>query len=523
MEAVAQPEIAGVLSNALARAFEGQGQRRGSLLEWGQRFFPHYFTLPPGGHHRRISRDLRTWAQKRGIRAAYEAPRDSAKSTYLTFLYPLYCICEDLEEYILMLADTYRQSVKHLKGIQWELENNEHLAEVYSHACGRGPEWNNQGILTRNGVRVEPLGTGQKIRGRRELSARPTLIIIDDPEGDEVAYSAVKRQSVRDWATKGVFKAGGPDTNIIIAGTVVHRECLVAHCAGLPGWRVLKFKSIRTWPTRMDLWGEWETVLQDNTVSTEDADQNARDFYLSHRAEMDEGAEVLWPERENLYDLMYIRATEGKTAFESEKQNNPVDPSKCEWEPELFEGEDIWFDDWPNNLICTTMALDPSKGKKDKPGDLQAIVMLGCDENGTLFVDADIKRRPIAAMVQQFVGLGRVFRADVAVVEDQQFQELLVPECENEAVAQKILVPIEGISTGNVPKEMRIRRLSPYISRRRVRYKRRSPGVRILMQHLGDFPNGTHDDGADAFEMALRKMRELLSTVDNGGAVDNPY
>jgi predicted phage terminase large subunit-like protein len=460
---------------------------------------------------------------ERRIRAALEAPRDSAKSTFLTFLYPLYCICEDLEPYILLLADTFRQSVKHLKGIQWELENNERLAEVYPHACGKGPEWNNQGILTRNGVRVEPLGAGQKIRGRRELAKRPTLIIIDDPEGDEAAYSKVKRNSTRDWATKGVFKAGGPETNIIIAGTVVHRECLVAHCAQLPGWRVLKFKSIRTWPTRMDLWAEWERILQDNSIGTEEADQNARDYYLANRAEMDEGAEVLWPERESLYDLMYIRATEGKTAFESEKQNNPIDPSKCEWEPELFEGDDIWFNDWPDDLICATIALDPSKGKGDKPGDFQAIVMLGVDQNGTLYVDADIKRRSIKAMVQQFIGLTKLFRADVAVVEDHQFQELLVPECENEAVAQQILVPIEGISTGNVPKEMRIRRLSPYVSRRRVKYKRRSPGVRILIEHMQDFPNGDHDDGADAFEMALRKAAELLGELDVGTRVTNPY
>ncbi len=523
MPVVEQAEIADALRTALVKAFASQGERRGTLLEWGQRFFPHYFTLPPGGHHRRISRDLVRWSRDRRVRVAVEAPRDSAKSTFLTFLLPLWSICEGREEYIIMLADTYGQAVKHLKGIQWELENNEKLAEVYPHACGKGSEWNNDGILTRNGVRVEPLGTGQKIRGRRKLQIRPTLIIIDDPEGDEAAYSSKKRESTRDWATKGVFKAGGPGTNIIIAGTVVHRECLVAHCAKMPGWTVLKFKSIRTWPTRMDLWNDWERILCDNTISTEEADKQARDFYLAHKPEMEEGAEVLWPERENLYDLMYLRASEGKTAFESEKQNNPVDPSKCEWEPELFEGDDIWFDEWPDNLICTTMALDPSKGKKDKPGDLQAIVMLGVDPNGTLFVDADMKRRSIKAMVQQFIGLSRVFHADVAVVEDAQFQELLVPECENEAVAQQILVPIEGISTGNVPKDLRIRRLSPYVSRRRIKFKRRSPGVRVLMEHMQDFPNGAYDDGPDAFEMALRKAVELLGAAQEQGEVDSPF
>lgn len=523
MLVVERAEIRATLRAAIVRGFANQAKRSGTLLEWGQRFFPDYFSLPPGGHHRRLSRDLYKWSYDRRIRAAVEAPRDSAKSTFLTFLLPLWSICEGREDYIMILADTYRQAVKHLKGIQFELENNEELRAVYPHACGKGSEWNNEGILTRNGVRVEPLGTGQKIRGRRELSKRPSLIIIDDPEGDEANFSPLRRQATREWATKGVFKAGGPKTNVIIAGTVVHRECLVAHCASMPGWRCLKFRSIRVWPTRMDLWDAWEQILCDNTISTEEADQKARDFFLANKAEMEKDAEVLWPERENLYELMYLRATEGKTAFESEKQNNPVDPSKCEWEPELFEGDDLWFDEWPSDLICSTMALDPSKGKKDRPGDYQAIVLLGVDANGTLYVDADIKRRTIQGMVQQFIGLSKVFHADVAVVEEDQFQELLVPECENEAVAQNILVPIVGISTQNKPKLLRIRRLSPYVSRRRIKFMRRSPGVRLLIEQLMDVPNGAHDDGPDALEMALRKASELLAEAEERGEVENPF
>jgi predicted phage terminase large subunit-like protein len=126
-------------------------------------------------------------------------------------------------------------------------------------------------------------------------------------------------------------------------------------------------------------------------------------------------------------------------------------------------------------------------------------------------------------MVQQFIGLTKMFRADVAVVEEDQFQELLIPECENEAVAQKLLVPITGIASGGVPKPLRIRRLSPYISRRRIRFMRRSAGVRLLIEHLMDFPNGSHDDGPDALEMALRKATELLAAAEERGEVENPF
>jgi predicted phage terminase large subunit-like protein len=513
--------IHATIGRNLVRVLRARASVSTSLLEWGQKFFPDYFKLDSGIHHWQLAELLRKWTRERGVRAAVEAPRDAAKSTYLTFLYPLWCVCEGREEYILLFSDVYGQATKYLANIREELETNEELAKAYPHVCGEGPQWTKDGILTRNGVRIEALGAGQKVRGRRKRSERPTLIIIDDAEGDDAAYSADARTKVRDWATKAVFKAGQPGTNIIVAGTVIHRECLVAYCGNLPGWRKVCFKAIISWPTRMDLWEEWERILQDNTREQGANAKDALAYYHDHRGDMDDGSKVLWEAREDLYALMFMRASEGRTSFESEKQNNPIDPSKCEWLPENFEGDDLWFDDWPDDMICAVMALDPSKGKSDKSGDYQAIVMLGIDKNGTLLVDADMRRRGLKEMIAKYIDLAKDFKPDVAVVEDQQFQELIIPECEDEAVARELLVPIEGISTGNVPKNMRIRRLNPYVSRRRIKYKRRSAGVRILRQHMMDFPNGDHDDGPDALEMALRRAVEMLGVTDT--AVSSPY
>ncbi len=62
---------------------------------------------------------------------------------------------------------------------------------------------------------------------------------------------------------------------------------------------------------------------------------------------MDAGAAVLWPQVEDLYTLMCLRAESGRSAFEREKQNSPLNPDLCEW-PESYFNEDIWFDDWPS-------------------------------------------------------------------------------------------------------------------------------------------------------------------------------
>jgi hypothetical protein len=322
---------------------------------------------------------------------------------------------------------------------------------------------------------------------------------------------------------KGAFKAGSKRTNIIVAGTVIHRECLVSHCGGMPGWKRLAFKSIVNWPDRMDLWGEWENILRGQPGKPEVGEAEAKAFYEANKEEMRKGAEILWPQQEDLYTLMFMRASEGHTAFESEKQNNPIDPSKCEWEPELFEGEDMWFDEWPEQWQCKTMALDPSKGRTDKPGDYQAIVELLVGVDGILYFDADISRRGLKEMVTTFTDRAHVFMPDVAVVEDVQFQELLIPEIEAAAAKKQLMVPVEGISTGNVNKLARMRRLGPYISRRRIKFKKRSAGASLLRTMMMDIPTGDYDDGPDGAEMAVRRAGMLLADQDQGPGVENPF
>jgi predicted phage terminase large subunit-like protein len=62
----------------------------------------------------------------------------------------------------------------------------------------------------------------------------------------------------------------------------------------------------------------------------------------------------------------------------------------------------------------------------------------------------------------------------------------------------------------HVSKHMRIRRLGPYLSQRRLRFLARSAATKLLVDQLRDFPAGAHDDGPDALEMAVRLAEEML-------------
>ena len=231
---------------------------------------------------------------------------------------------------------------------------------------------------------------------------------------------------------------------------------------------------------------------------------------------MDSGASVLWPQVEDLYTLMCLRAESGRSAFEREKQNSPLNPDLCEW-PETYFTEDIWFDDWPAKPLAKVLALDPSKGSDAHRGDYSAFISMAVDRDGTLYVQADMARRPTPQMVADGVEIYRQFQPHIFGVEANQFQDLLAPEFESAFRKQGLLGIHPWRINNDANKRVRIRRLGPLLAARRLRFKANCPGTKLLLHQLQEFPLAAHDDGPDALEMALRLATELLASTPNDG------
>jgi hypothetical protein len=261
-----------------------------------------------------------------------------------------------------------------LAHVKAELEQNLLLQAYYPNGSGRGRHWRAEAIELRSGVVIEAYSTGQRLRGRRRRQHRPSLIVCDDLQNDSHIDSAQQRQASHDWFHSALLKAGDGRTNVLNFATALHREALAMELHESPGWRSKLFRAIEAWPERMDLWGDWEEFYAD--VENEESRSLAWQFFQENRAAMVAGSELLWPEHEDLYTLMRMRLDEGRTAFEREKQNSPVDPAKCEW-PEEYFGHHIWFTDWPRELAVRAVALDPSKGADSHVGDYSAYVLLG--------------------------------------------------------------------------------------------------------------------------------------------------
>lgn len=481
------------------------------LVAWGKQLLSSHFTAPPSAMHSWLAEELQLLNCQRGRKLNVIGPRGGAKSTLGTLAYILRAACEAWEPYIWLVSDTRQQAQLHLENVKAELIGNSALAAAYPTACGEGPRWRAAAIQLNNGVSIDAYGTGQRIRGRRRESQRPTLIVCDDIQNDGHMSSAAQRENSHRWFHGALLQAGTPDTNIINLATALHRDALAMQLQSTPGWRSRLFRAIESWPKREDLWLEWERLYSRVDTFVDDAPPSAevaRSFYEENKREMDRGSEVLWPEVEDLYTLMALRAQTGRTAFEREKQGAPIDPEGCEW-PESYFDESIWFDEWPEGLKLRTLALDPSKGSDAQRSDYSAFVMLGVSSDGVLYVDADLARRPTPQMVADGVALVERFRPDVFGVEANQWQELLAGEFTAEFQRQGLLGVEPATIRNYTNKQVRIRRLGPYLAQRRTRFLRGSPGVKLLVDQLRDFPSAAHDDGPDALEMALRLAEEL--------------
>lgn len=487
------------------------------LLAWGRHYLANHFRKAPSKMHLWLGEQLDTLHRQRGTKINVIGPRGGAKSTVATLCYVLRAAVEEWEPYIWIISDTMTQAQTHLENIKAELLTNELLANDYPAACGRGQPWNLGAIKLKNGVIIESYGTGQALRGRRVYENRPSLIICDDLQNDGHILSALQRDSSRDWFNGTVLKAGDKRTNFINLATALHRDALAMELERTPGWKSAKFRAIEAWPTNSQLWQEWESIYCD--VDNPQAMQRAAEFFQAYREEMEIGAELLWPDEEDLYTLMKMRVESGQTAFEREKQSSPVDPSRCEW-PESYFEEDIWFEDWPRNLLFKVIALDPSKGSDGRRGDYSAFVVLGIDAQERIYVAADLARRPTPQIVADGVELCRSHRADVFGVEANQFQELLADELIREFARCGIHWCTPAVIHNHVNKQMRIRRIGPYLSRKQMRFLSNSDSTQLLVNQLRDFPLGSHDDGPDALEMALRLVEEYRQRAADDGLGD---
>ena len=274
-----------------------------------------------------------------------------------------------------------------------------------------------------------------------------------------------------------------------------------------PGWEGHRYRAVIRFASNAAVWETWRRIYCSLEENHEGGPKAALAFFKSHEQEMMRGTLVLWREKDDYYRLMELRAGSTRSSFDSEKQNDPVNPDDC-----LFSETDFTY--WDDDRKTATElireigtagqiigAVDPSLGKHGRRGDGSAIVTILLDtRTQTRYViDADIADRKPADLIAAILAKAQVFDYSKIVIEDNHFQTLLVDELRRRAAEKGISLPIQGRTNTN-DKIARIEAIQPRVTSGQVRFSRRHF---LLLEQLRRFPMGAHDDGPDALEMAI--------------------
>ncbi len=181
----------------------------------------------------------------------------------------------------------------------------------------------------------------------------------------------------------------------------------------------------------------------------------------------------------------------------------------AEWPSDYFP-ESIWFSQWPNDAHENAIALDPSQGKGEKEkGCYASFVEARRDAKYVIWLECWASQSWDAKqLAERMATLNRERRPKGVSTELNGGQQFLVPILLQAAQATGIPLPLYGFEQ-KVDKEVRIRSLGPLLAQGRIRI-RDTPGGRLLVQQMRDFPVGEFVDCCDAAEMACRLLMHLV-------------
>ncbi len=468
---------------------------RQSLLQVAQRAHARKNLLPftaytkpdyaANWHHKELAKMLDLVADRKCRRLMIFMPPQHGKSELVSRRFPAFMLGRNPDLRLISASHTHELAVSMNRDVQ-RIMFGEPFGKVFSE-------------LKLDAKRVRPLlrmaarrtmdlfeipghrgslrsaGVGTSIAGHRADGA-----IIDDPFGKrEDADSPVIRQRVWEWYTSDLYTRLSADAWIVLTHTRWHRDDLAG--------RLLRKMADRSAD-------QWKIICL--PAVREDGPGDACDTRLP--------GEVLWPSFKSAEDLDIIRRQDAR-AYAALYQQNPADASGAEWAPELF-GDFIWVqpDKWPKEFELRVICLDASKGRSDKQGDYSAIVFMGLGKNRLLYIDALLERIPLDQIVRKTIVFCDQQRPHLVGIETEQFQELLVHEFRRQCGEHSDRWPLYSMTSQGIAKVARIRRLSQYVINRELRFKADSPGCRLLVDQLMDFPLADHDDGPDALEMCTR-------------------
>jgi predicted phage terminase large subunit-like protein len=437
-------------------------------------------------------------------RIAWAAPRGHAKSAYLSNCFPLHQVVFQKRKYILIISETDSMSKKFVEYVANTLKFNELLREDFGEHLSPNTKQNErdnqESFLTKAGTLVEASSMGKQLRGKRNGSKRPDLVVIDDAESSKNTNTPELREKNLHWFNSVVMPIGDNSTAFVYMGTAVHQSGLLFDVMNRSDFQSKLFSAIVSGPERTDLWDMLYELLSDQ--EDPDRKETALAFYEMNREEMDRGIKVLWKQRWSYVDLMIEKSNMTSKSFASEFLNNPVDE-----ESQIFNSKrmEFWdYGDLDDKNLELFGAWDMAFGRSNR-SDYNAIVIIGRERRtGVLYVlHTWAEKCPAHIAMEKAVEIIKEYRPRVFAVETVQAQIDLYRQLQERLMKERAyFTKLKPVTTNRShgKKEERIEQLEPLFEKGIIRPHKTQ---RLLLEQLEMFPFADHDDLPDSLQMCM--------------------
>lgn len=196
---------------------------RRSIMYFFYVYFGGYIECPIAPFHRKMFEIAQDDSIKRAVVVSF---RNSAKSTILNTAFALWSIMGiHKKKFIVIASQTQQRAKEHLRNIRIEIEKNSLLRQYLGPFEEKEDQWHSTAlVIPRYEAKIVAISAEEGIRGLRERSSRPDVLIVDDIEDSQTAMTKEGRDKTFNWITSELLPTGDPNTRAVFIGNYICDE-----------------------------------------------------------------------------------------------------------------------------------------------------------------------------------------------------------------------------------------------------------------------------------------------------------
>lgn len=304
------------------------------------------------------------------------------------------------------------------------------------------------------------------------------FVVVDDPHNIQQIESKAERDQVIRWYREAFAnRLNNPATGCrLIIGQRCHAEDLFAN--------ILKNDTENDW-CKCILPCEYRP----NKVTVSK---------LGWQDPRTQEGELLSPDRLPAAEVKFLKATLGRKAFNAQYNQEPAPK-----EDALFDTDNLNTYTTYDPTACIRLASVDLALSAD--GDYTVIIVADVSPDGAIYLlHLHRERMPSPKIIPTLVAVYERYKPLLIYIEDVGFQKVIITE------ARLSRLPAKGVQPHNASKEARSVILQCKVEGHQLYMPVDAPWTSALLDELGEFPNGSHDDIVDALSYLVNEANRLV-------------